>query len=230
MLCTSKQIHARGCRAPRPLLCLPVGNKPPCPPARCACRDVATLGATCRALRAACSDGEAWRALLRRAFPASPLVCADLADYQVGASGCSTMPAALLSSLVRCQLWPLPARHAGTCSCFFCSRSLPLPALHALRQATAWLSADSPRRLFLRRGVQLAYQLEANGVVPELACSYSRAPFESEVLGLAYQVGAGTEGCRAALLGASPVEHNAALPACADAFGLSASGCQKSKT
>lgn len=78
-------------------------------------RDVATLGATCRALRAACSDGEAWRALLRRAFPASPLVCADLADYQ------------------------------------------------------------------------LAYQLEANGVVPELACSYSRAPFESEVLGLAYQ-------------------------------------------
>ncbi|KAL4434269.1 hypothetical protein ABPG75_000710 [Micractinium tetrahymenae] len=78
-------------------------------------RDVAALGATCRALRAACSDGEVWRCLLRRAFPASPLVCADLADYQ------------------------------------------------------------------------LAYQVEANGVVPELSCFYSRAPCDSEVLGFAYQ-------------------------------------------
>ena len=79
-------------------------------------RDVATLGATCRALRSACADGEVWRAQLRRSFPASHLACADLADYR------------------------------------------------------------------------LAYQLEANGVVPELSCFYSRAPFEVEVLGFSYLV------------------------------------------
>ncbi len=57
------------------------------------CSDVAALGATCRTLRAACSDGEVWRALLRRAFPASALVCADLADYQVrgGPTGCAAL-------------------------------------------------------------------------------------------------------------------------------------------
>lgn len=38
-------------------------------------------------------------------------------------------------------------------------------------------------------GLQLVYQLEANAVLPELSCFCSRAPFESEVLGFAYQVG-----------------------------------------
>ena len=79
-------------------------------------RDVATLGATCRALRGACADGEVWRAQLRSSFPASHLTCADLADFR------------------------------------------------------------------------LAYQLEANGVVPELSCFYSRAPYEVEVLGFSYLV------------------------------------------
>jgi hypothetical protein len=77
---------------------------------------VASLCATCRGLRAACADGEVWRAALRRTFPASPLRCAHLADWR------------------------------------------------------------------------LAYSLEANGVVPELACFFSRAGFEAEVLGLPFQV------------------------------------------
>ncbi|KAL4860149.1 Ubiquitin-conjugating enzyme E2 B [Chlorella vulgaris] len=71
-------------------------------------RDVAALGATCRALRAACSDGEVWRAQLRRSFPASSLRCTQLADYRT------------------------------------------------------------------------AYDLEANGVVPELACFYSKATWDTE--------------------------------------------------
>ena len=46
-------------------------------------RDVAALGSTCRALRAACSDGEAWRGLLRRKFPGSVLHAAALADWRI---------------------------------------------------------------------------------------------------------------------------------------------------
>lgn len=76
---------------------------------------MAALGATCRALRAACSDGEVWRAQLRRSFPASSLRCTQLADYRT------------------------------------------------------------------------AYDLEANGVVPELACFYSKATWDTEVLGIPYQ-------------------------------------------
>ncbi len=44
---------------------------------------MAALGATCRALRAACADGEVWRALLRRRFPASVLHASSLADWRI---------------------------------------------------------------------------------------------------------------------------------------------------
>jgi hypothetical protein len=47
---------------------------------------------------------------------------------------------------------------------------------------------------------RLAYQLEVNGVVPELSCFYSRAPFEVEVLGFSYLVslaGSGAPSCAA---------------------------------
>lgn len=88
-----------------------IPTTPRCP----AHRDVAALGATCRALRSACSDGEVWRAQLQRSFPGSSLACAELADYHI------------------------------------------------------------------------AFQLEANGVVPELSCFYSRAPFDVEVLGYPFQ-------------------------------------------
>lgn len=35
---------------------------------------------------------------------------------------------------------------------------------------------------------RVAYELEASGAVPELSCFFSRASFETEVLGFAYQV------------------------------------------
>ena len=44
---------------------------------------MAALGACCKALRAACSDGEVWRELLRRRFPASVLHAASLPDWRI---------------------------------------------------------------------------------------------------------------------------------------------------
>ncbi|GAB4817332.1 hypothetical protein N2152v2_004378 [Parachlorella kessleri] len=75
-------------------------------------RDVAALGSTCRALKAACSDGEVWRGLLRRSFPGSVLHALALADWRI------------------------------------------------------------------------AYALEANCVLPELRCFFSKATWCDEVLGL----------------------------------------------
>ncbi|KAK9828625.1 hypothetical protein WJX72_001162 [[Myrmecia] bisecta] len=45
-------------------------------------QDVAALSCTCRGLRAAGEDGEVWRVLLQRAFPASRLSASRLADWK----------------------------------------------------------------------------------------------------------------------------------------------------
>lgn len=145
---------------------------------------MAALGATCRALRAAAADGEVWRALLRRAFPASPLTCASLADYrlayQVGCSFvllCTACAAFLaLESLLcaACSLLPGARRHRKG-------------SLVSQPQLAPSPPPDLPLP-FVPRPSPLPPQLEANGVVPELCCFYSRASFETEVLGFPYQV------------------------------------------
>lgn len=101
------------------------------------CSDVAALGATCRALRAACSDGEVWRLLLRRAFPASPLVCAELADYQVRATAPSALTPAspALPCALRLRPQPNPPHPPHPRAVTTTRQPVALPALHTSRSA-----------------------------------------------------------------------------------------------
>lgn len=137
------------------------------------CRDVAALGCTCRALRAACTDGEVWRALLRRRFPASVLHAAGLGDWR---TAYALEANCVLPGAVRWARW----EHARV-------------GLAGVASA-AWLAAYGGLCLLICAAAQqgplpttfppsASLQCAALQCPAELRCYFSKANFQDEVLG-----------------------------------------------